>query len=248
MLSEERVKRIKELKNRSYDRGIFTFTDFMSPTSLAEAVTLLKKGEYTIFGGVEYAERKMIRFGSLEDFGYEEPFPITLLKVTLLGGKFATPITHRDVLGATLNLGIERQKLGDIFINAQFAYIIAEETVAVLIKEELKSIGKNKVSVEEIFALPSSLAPKTEEVEFSVASNRADAVVCKVFNLSRETGSALFEKGLVAVNGRIVDVSSKCLTMGDVVAVRGYGKFEFLKEDGFSKKGKLYVVVNKYVG
>lgn len=247
MLSEERVKRIKELKERSYSRGVFTFTDFMSPTSLAEAETLLKKGEYSTFGGVDYAERKMIKFGSPDLLGYDDPYPITLLKVTILGGKFATAITHRDVLGATLNLGIERQKLGDMFVNGEFAYIIAEKTVAVLILEELKTVGRNKVKVEVVYELPSSLAPKKEERKFSVASNRADAVVCKVYNLNREFGADLFEKGLVAVNGRVILSPSKPLSPDDVVSVRGFGKFEFVEESGLSKKGKPYVIVSVFI-
>lgn len=247
MLSEERVKRIKELKNRSYERGIFTFTDFMSPTSIAEAESLLKKGEYTTFGGAEFAERKMIRFGSPDQLGYDEPFPITVLKVVLQGGKFASAITHRDVLGATVNLGIERQKLGDMFVNGEFAYIIAEKAVAKLILEELGSVGRNKVKVEEIEELPLSLAPKREERKFSVASNRADAIICKVYNLNRETGATLFEKGLVAINGKVNLSPSKTLTQGDIVAVRGYGKFEFLEENGLSKKGKPYVLVSVFV-
>ena len=247
MLSEERLNRIKELIKRSYDRGVFTFTDFLSPTSLADAQGLLKKGEYTVFGGADFAERKMIRFGSVEDFCYEEPFPITVIKATATGGKFATQITHRDILGATLNLGIERQKLGDMFVNGENAYIIAEKTVAVLILNELTSIGRNKVKVELIDELPSELAPKREERKFSVASNRADAVICKVFNLNREQGSALFEREFVAVNGKIASSPSKTLNPGDIITVRGYGKFEFLGEEGFSKKGKPFVTVSLFV-
>ncbi len=143
----EKIKRIKELESRSFERGVFTFSDFLSPTSICEVTAVLKTGEYTLFGGVDYAERKMIRFGSTDDLGYEEPFPIIVLKITLQGGKFASPITHRDVLGAVLNLGIERQKLGDIFVNGTFCYVIADKTVAKLIVKELISIGRNRVKV-----------------------------------------------------------------------------------------------------
>ena len=217
MLNEERLKRIKELEARSFERGIFTFSDFMSPTSLYEATSILKVGKYTVFGGEEFAERKMIRFGSIDEFGYEEPFPITVLKISLQGGKFASPISHRDVLGAVLNLGIERQKLGDIFVNGAFCYVIADKTVAKLIVKELVSIGRNRVKVEEVDSVPNEFAPSKQELQFSVASNRVDAVLCKAYSLSREDGASLFEKGLVAINGKLCESPSKALKSGDVV-------------------------------
>ena len=247
MLNEERLKRIKELEARSFERGIFTFSDFMSPTSLYEATLILKVGKYTVFGGEEFAERKMIRFGDMNDFGYEEPFPITVLQIALQGGKFASPISHRDVLGAVLNLGIERQKLGDIFVNGNFSYIIAEKLVAELIKEELKTVGRNKVEVSEVERVPSEFAPSKKQMQFSVASNRVDAVLCKTYSLSREDGVGLFNKGFVAINGKPCESPSKPLKEGDVVTARGYGKLVFEGEGGLSKKGKLYVTISRFI-
>ena len=243
----EKLKRIKELESRSFERGVFTFSDFMSPTSLYEATTVLKQGEYTVFGGADFAERKMIRFGNIESFGYEEPFPITVLKITLQGGKFASSISHRDVLGAVLNLGIERQKLGDIFINGVFCYVIADKTVAKLIIEELASVGRNKVVVETVDSVPEEFAPKKREMQFSVASNRVDAVLCKVFSLSRENSVGLFDKGFVAINGKPCESPSKPLKDGDVITARGFGKLVFEGEGGLSKKGKLYVTVSVFI-
>lgn len=247
MLSEDRKNRIKELENRSQSRGIFVFSDFLSPSPLSDATDLLNKGEYAVFGGAEFAERKIIRFGNREELGYDEPFPITILKVTLQGGKFATPITHRDVLGAVTGLGIERQKLGDMFINGNFAYVIADQTVAKLILSDLSSIGRNSVKVEVVETLPKCLAPKTESVRFSVASNRVDSIICKVFNLSRDDGKSLFQKELVLINGKAVQNPSRALKEDETVAVRGYGKFTFVKESGLSKKNKLYVEIELFV-
>ena len=247
MLSIERENRIKELAKRSEDRNIFTFSDFLNPTSLAESIALLKPNEYSVFGGASFSERQMIRFGSPTELGYEEPFPISVLKITARGGKFANPLGHRDVLGAVLNLGIERQKLGDIFINGNFSYVIADEKVAKLIVQELKTVGKNSVDVEVTDGVPEEFKPRLKTEEFSVASNRADALVSKVFNLSREEGSLPFAKGYVIINGKICQSPSKELSPKDVVAVRGLGKFIFDGEGGLSKKGKLYVTVSKFI-
>ncbi|MBQ7373977.1 MAG: hypothetical protein IJW64_05395 [Clostridia bacterium] len=247
MISEDRKNRIKELESRSQTRRIFVFSDFLSPSSIADATDMLKKGSLTVFGGADFTERKMIRFGNADELGYDEPFPIAVLKITLTGGKFATPISHRDVLGAVTALGIERQKLGDMFVIEGFAYVLADKTVAKLILSDLRSIGRNNVLVEEVSYLPKDLAPKTETLRFSVSSNRADGIICKVFNLSREDSKTLFQKELVLINGKAISNPSRQLKESETVAVRGFGKFIFVKEDGLSKKNKPYVEIELFV-
>ena len=186
-------------------------------------------------------------YNYIKELGYEEDFPIVSLKISFTGGKFASPVSHRDVLGAIIGLGIERQKIGDIFLQEGCAYVFVCDTVSKLILSALGDVGRNKVSVEEISSIPCDLEPKTERVRFSVASNRADSIVCKVFNLSREDGKGLFQRELVLVNGKSVSNPSRPLKENDSVAVRGFGKFTFVKEDGVSKKNKPYVEIELFV-
>lgn len=238
--------RINELYERSFSRNIFTFTDFLSPSKAEEIERTIDKRYVTFFGGNEFSERTMARFGDKDELGYEEEFPVKLLKIYTTAGKFAVPVTHRDVLGATLNLGIERDKTGDIFIDGGNAYIYVHESVAPLILSELKTVSRNPVIVTETDRLPEILHPKTEETEISVASNRADAVISRLYNFSREESSALFKSGFVALNGKQLEKGEKALKGGDVITVRGKGKFVFVSEGGTSKKGKLYVKLNVY--
>ncbi len=238
--------RINELYERSFSRNIFTFTDFLSPTKAEEVKRIVGERNVTFFGGSEFSERTMARFGDKDELGYEEEFPVKLLKLSTTAGKFAVPITHRDVLGATLNLGIERDKTGDIFIDGGNAYIFVHEDVATLIFAELKTISRNPVIVTEVDSLPQSLSPKTEEMEISVASNRVDAVISRLYNFSRDESSALFKSGFVTLNGKQLEKSEKPLKSGDIITVRGKGKFVFIFECGTSKKGKLYVKLSVY--
>lgn len=233
--------RINELYERSFSRNIFTFTDFLSPTGIEEVKRLVDDRNVTFYGGSEFSERRMARFGNKDELGYEEKFPVKLLKISTTAGKFAVPITHRDVLGATLNLGIERDKTGDIFIDGKFAYIFVQKDVAPLILSELKTISRNPVILTEADSLSDSFHPKTEDTEISVTSNRADAMISRLYNLSRDESSALFKSGFVALNGKELGKSEKALKNGDVITVRGKGKFIFISECGKSKKGKLYV-------
>ena len=91
-------KRFIELGRRS-EQGYFTFTDFLGlaeQSCFNEIKGELKGISYTAFGGAEGAERVMIRFGSPEELGYEEDFPIVTLKIAPKSEKFADKLTHRD--------------------------------------------------------------------------------------------------------------------------------------------------------
>ena len=109
-----------------------------------------------------------------------------------------------------------------IFIDGKFAYIFVHKDVAPLILSELKTISRNPVILTEADSLPDSFHPKTEDTEISVTSNRA------------------------ALNGKELGKSEKALKNGDVITVRGKGKFIFISECDKSKKGKLYVKLNVY--
>lgn len=246
-MADDFENRITELYERSLSRGIFTFTDFLSPSKQAEAERIAGRNNVKFFGGSENCERVMVRFGSEEEFGYDEEFPIKIIKIMVTAGKFATEISHRDVLGAVLNLGIDRSKTGDIVVGKNEAYIFVADTIAEFIVSEVKSVSRNPAKAEIVGELPEDMRPKTEEREISVASNRADAVISRLYGMSREESLTKFKSGFVAINGKTCEKNEKTLCEGDVVTIRGNGKFVFIGEGGTSKKGKLYVKLKVYI-
>ena len=233
-----------ELESRSYSRGVYVYSPFLTPTEQSEASGRFKSVSF--YGGADFAERKIAVFGSEESLGYCEKPPISLLFVKTEGVKFSSELSHRDYLGSILNLGIERERIGDIFINKEGAYIVADEKVSDLIKRELVRVGKTSVKVEEVEEIPEDFRPKTTEKKISANSCRLDAILCRAYDLSRETGSSLCEKGFVAVNGKQTINGAKFLKEGDVVTARGYGKLVFNGDDGKSKKGKTFFNVLIY--
>lgn len=95
-------KRFLELAEKSYAQNIYTFTGFLSMAeqeALFEAMQKNKSYTFSLSGGGEGCERQMARFGSPEELGYEEPFPVEILKISPLLEKFADNFTHRDFLG-----------------------------------------------------------------------------------------------------------------------------------------------------
>ena len=250
MNDEEQLlyKRLIELSNRAYQNNIYTFSDFLS---LSQQEILYQAARdkdfapvsYELFGGYENCERKMARFGSENDLGYTVDFPIKCIKIEPLAKKFAKEYTHRDYLGSLMSLGIDRKKFGDIFVDGMDAYLYADESTADYLMENFVSVGRNSVKCS-FSELPDSYKKAAlTEVTIQVASPRADAVIARVYNLSRKDTLPYFAEKKVSVNGHIVENNDKILAAGDSVSVRGHGKFNIISEGGLSRKGKLNLTV-----
>lgn len=103
-------RKILDTANKSYNQNIYTYTGFLGLSELAIYNSMKKELQFaypSTFGGSESSERQIIRFGSPEIFGYDDSFPISILKIAPLTPKFAQELEHRDYLGAIMNLGIE---------------------------------------------------------------------------------------------------------------------------------------------
>lgn len=243
-------KRFSELANKSYNAGIYLFTDFLGLAEQAlfnEAKSAFRAIPYTAFGGVSGAERVMIRFGSEEDLGYTEPFPIVCIKAEPVSQKFADRLTHRDFLGALLNLGIERSTLGDIPIVDNVGYIFAKEDIAQYVMSELKRVKHTDVRLSLTESLPEGELYKTERKRIQANGERIDAVIAKVFSISRDDALSLFQKRLVFIDGRLCASNSYIPKKNEVISVRGYGRMIYLGYETTSKKGKLNIEVEVYV-
>lgn len=238
----DEIQRLRELAERSYNNGQFTFTDFMSVAELAvyyENENELKYAHPELSGGCELSERKIIRFGSEDDLGYSQDFPIAALSIKPIASKFADELNHRDFLGALMNLGIKREMLGDIFVKDKEACFFCKDSIAEFIIENLTRVKHTSVKVEVTDNVDEITAPDMEDKIIQVPSQRADAVIARVYNLSRQEALNLFPAGLVYLNGRSCTENAKQLGSGDVVAVRGKGKFEYTEVLNLSKKGRL---------
>lgn len=231
--------RMEELARRSRDKNIFVYTDFLSAQEQAELKAIYPKF-LTFWGGAEFAERKIGCFGNADRIAVEKDFPLCAVKIVASAGKFASPMSHRDVLGALMSLGIVRAKVGDIFVGESCCCAVLHKSIAPFVMQNLTDVGRNIVSLAIVDAVDQSIAPKRELHRISAVSDRLDAVVCKVFNLSREKACEFVSAQKIFVNGVVVEKASRQLKQGDAVSVRGYGKFVFLGADGTGKKGKTY--------
>ena len=251
MIEEEELfkKPLKELAEKAWQNNIYTFTGFLGLSDLSCYYEMERELSFvpaTIFGGYEDAERVMLRFGSQEVFGYEEAFPITCLKIRPLMQKFADDLSHRDFLGALMNLGIERSTLGDIILKDNVGYLFCLRSIAPFILGNLCKIKHTSILCEETSEIPVQREEDLTELRIQIASERIDGVISKVYKLSRSEGAELFRQKKIFVNGRLCENNSRMLKPKDKVSVRGYGKFIYTEKQGVSKKGKLNAAVLVY--
>jgi RNA-binding protein YlmH len=243
-------KRFAELAAKADNGTYFTFTDFLGlpeQSAFAEVKAKLPRCGYTVFGGAVGAERIVIRFGDPDQIGYEADFPISCVKIEPLAKKFADKLTHRDFLGALMNLGIERCTLGDVIIRENVGYVFATEEMAKFITGELSRVKRTDVKVCVIDTLPEGELYKTEDRRIQIQSERVDAVIAKTYSLSRDDAQSLVKRRLVFVNGREIDSTSYTPKKDDKISVRGYGRLIYRCFDSTSRKGKLNAIVSVYV-
>lgn len=242
-------KRLLELAERSYSHNMYTFTPFLGLSEqqvFYEVQRETSSAGYVMEGGSPLCERKMIRFGSAAVLGYEAPFPIICLKVEPVTSKYAEPLTHRDYLGAIMNLGIERSTVGDIFVQDKEAVVFCQENVADYIMEQLGQVRHTHVRCGVTEAAEYLRAPVTETVSVSVSSPRIDTVISKLYNIARSQSIELFRAGRVYVNGRLTENNSYTLKKEDTVTARGFGRFVYTGEQGETRKGKVRIEVEVY--
>jgi len=240
------TRRADDLHRRSFDQQIVTHTGFLTP---AEQYTLAGlphlRPALAFHGGAEEAERRVAFF--LPEYLTSEQFdPAEYLTAFYLRCRFAEP-GHRDVLGSLLALGIERWSLGDIYTHGEAAWFFCLPTVAAHIERELTKIGRNGVAVQEI---PLAQVPvperEVETITFSVSTLRLDSILAGTFGLSRSHAAADVAAGLVQLNYTTCLKPAAGVEPGDVFSLRGSGKATLRDLGGHSRKGRLFVQVEKY--
>lgn len=242
-------KRLLELAKRSYEQNIYTFTGFLGLTEQSlfwEVEREVASVGYTLEGGNFLCDRKVLRFGKEEELGYEEAFPIVCVKIAPIMKKFSDEFSHRDFLGAIMNLGIDRSTIGDIFIKENEGYVYCLESISEYIVESLDKVKHTHIKCEKVKDSLRFVKDEGKMLDLTVTSDRIDVVISGVYHVSRNESLSYFEKGTVYVNGRLCTGNARNLKAGDVVNVRGKGKFLYSGIQHITKKDKCRISVQVY--
>lgn len=250
--------RFKDLASTAYNRGIPVFTDFLDLVQQTEYIdfisnknmppvkSMLNGGLIFLEDETDYLERKVACFYP-SDIAYDFQFPISIIQIKPVNKRFSDELTHRDFLGSLMNLGIERQLLGDILVKDNIAYVFALNKMADYICNNLFRIRHTSVTASVCTSYDFNYTPCYKEEKGSVASERLDAIISFAFNLSRSDAALFISSGKVFVNAKEILSKSFMLKNGDIVSVRGKGRFIFDEVVSTTKKGRFFIKIRKYI-
>ena len=251
---EERMllARVLDKLELAQNRSVPAHTPFLSPAEQACVSDLLNAAghpRHFFFGGFEGAERQICIF--LPDWQEQEDWlaapegTLTALHATF--PKDADP-SHRDVLGSLMGLGITREKLGDILFSPGGCDVLCLADAAPILLSQWDSVGRWKIKLQQ-----SSLSqlevkpPEVRTIRDTVATLRLDAVLASGFSTSRGKAADLISAGRVMVNHRECLKADKPVAQGDVLTCRGFGKCVVKEVLGQSRKGRIMLVLERYI-
>lgn len=223
------------------------FTDFLNPLQVKIAAEMAKSQNSVMldfYGMFQEAERQVAVF--FPDWDRPEPgdYPIVMFRITDKG--WGRALNHRDYLGALLGLGIKREKIGDLVVRDNTCLAAVHEDIAGFVETNLERAGRNSVKIERVDISDLDLKPKFKEKRITVASPRLDSIVGSVFNISRSKAAGLISAEKIKVNWEICNQTNYTLRQGDIVSVRGKGKFKARELAGVTKKGRNIIFIDKY--
>ena len=239
--------------------GEITYTAFLTPAevhALTRAMSFAK-GEMHLDGGYPAAERARVFFlppylldmdAQMLDDCLADTREECLIPLQIKGSGFRE-LHHKDYLGAVLNLGIERDAIGDLCVcDAHTAVLFCDRVMARFLTESLTRVANDAVRVTRA-TLPADFdgGRKFQPISDTVASPRADSVVAALANLSRERAQALFREGLVEIDYAQTTKPDQQVAAGCVIVIRGKGKFIIRSLSEQTKKGRARLQADKYL-
>ncbi len=226
--------------------GVNMYTHFLAPRELNMAIQRLSPfTDIRTYGGYDGAERAVVCFYD-DAIDYEcFEWPVCAVKVTARG---KTVMSHRDYMGSLLGLGIKREMLGDIAVCSEYAVVFCHSDIADFIVYNLTKVGRMNVSAQvcdvEGLELPER---RYKEKSATVSSLRLDCVVSAATNMSRSSASEAVQRGSVFHNYEESKSASKTVCDGDIISVRGYGKYVISCHGTLTKKGRYHIDIKQYI-
>ncbi len=240
------------------EKGEITYSAFLTPRE-QRAITRAfpSQSNLRFAGGYECAERRRLvclppwldgadeacTSAALADIYHD-----CLIALCIKGSGFRA-LSHKDFLGATLHLGIERARIGDVcVIDGCTAILFCDRVLADFLLENLTRVANDAVTVTE-HALPEDFdgGVRTVPVTDTVASPRADSVVAALASVSRERACDLLRAGLVEIDYECVSDKDTPVPEGVVIVIRGKGKFIIRSLSEQTRKGRYRLLADKYL-
>lgn len=241
--------RLEDMHSRCERDGCAVFSSFLDETQSALAMQWCGRNigdtRFMLWGGFDEARRKMLAlYPEYCEESVRDDFPFVCLTLTF---RKEDKLTHRDILGTLMGNRLKRETVGDIVIDEGIAQVFVTENVAKLITCSLSKVGRVGVKITD--EKPFSLEVKQEfkDICGTVASMRLDCVAALCVSISREKAAALIRSEKVEVNHFTAVSISQELHEGDILSIRGSGRFIVFGTGNKTRKDRIHINLRKYI-
>jgi len=238
--------------DKTRQKNVLTVTHFLNEHERAVAEQLIKdfgNHEHVFYGGYEEAQRTVLVF--FPDYiGPEALTDEDINPLACIRAKYspAGSLTHRDFLGGILGTGVKREMIGDILVDGSSCDIIVLKEVLPYLETSFSSAGRTRLDVS-VISLDEINVPEARYkiINDTVASLRLDSIVSAGFSISREKAAEAVKAGRVYLNYLECSKSDKQVNEGDCISVRGMGKIILQQICGKTAKGRIRIVIARYI-
>lgn len=249
---EERpfVDKASEWVERAAAQHAVKLTDFLDPRqSFILSSLASREGDVAIRldGGYPEAERKRAVITPVYRDPDDVPADIAVLAVRSGDNKYLE-LDHGDYMGAILGLGIKRDVIGDIHVHEDGCHCLVTQEIADFLNIHLRQVHRVHVLTD---VLPLEqlhvVKPELEEMSLTAASLRLDGIASDVWRISRAKIVDPIRAGRCRVNWKTEENPSALLKEGDIVSMKGLGRFKLTEVNGETKKGRIRLTVGKFI-
>ena len=244
---EDTLKSLENAARLAGTKGLVRFTRFLDPAEAIQASQLARTfgASFAQFGGYEGAERLVGCFyADAADKPDDDAYPIVCLH-SRFSAKFCS-LTHRDLLGAFMSLGLTRSCIGDMIISEDNVYLFAHSTTADYIANAMTSAGKAQLHFHALEHVPAMPEPDGTRFSSVVSSLRLDAVLAAAYRLSRSEAQEAIRAGIVKVNHIPCERTDALVAENALLSLKGSGRIRLLSVDGMTRKQRIGITFFRY--
>ena len=250
------LARAMDQMDRALNRSIPCATQFLSPAQRSALEPLLAASGHPrrlFHGGYEGAERTVCVFlpDWLESGDWQAQDELAAIEAVWPSAGAAptgADLTHRDLLGGLMGIGLTREKVGDILMGDTAAQIVCLKEAAPIILSQFEQAGRYRLKLREIPLSDLSPAPvQVKVIHDTVSALRLDAVLASGFSLARGKAADAVSAGRVSVNHRECVKPDRPVGSGDILTCRGLGKCVLKSVGGRSRKGRIIIEIERYL-
>ncbi|MGN0774491.1 MAG: RNA-binding protein [Candidatus Ventricola sp.] len=243
---EDIQKALENAAKLAGEKGLIRFTRFLDPAEAELSRRLARQygAKLSVWGGYDQAERVVGCFSPVSEEIGTDQYPVVCLH-SRYSAKFCS-VSHRDLLGSFMALGLTRSCAGDMIIAGADIYLFAHAQTADFIAQSMKSAGRTPLDFCALTETPQMPEPEGTRFSAVVSSLRLDGVLAAAYKLSRGEAAESIRAGLVKVDHLACDRVDAPLKEGALLSLRGRGRVRLVSVDGMTRKQRIGITLFRY--